>query len=129
MATWATVSKIASTLVGVAEIESKQGLLQWRVSDKLLAWDRPLRRSDLEALGDDAPRGAILGVYVSDLETKDLLVTQRAEIYFTTPHFENHAIVLVRLAKIAAGELKALLTEGWEARSAKPKPRPRKKKR
>lgn len=33
--------------------------------------------------------------------------------------------------KIPAGELKALLTEGWEARSSapKPKPRPRKKKR
>jgi len=129
MATWATVSKIASGLVGVEEIESKQGLLQWRVGEKLLAWDRPLRRSDLEALGDDAPKGAILGVYVPDLETKDVLVTQRPEIYFTTPHFKGYAIVLVRLAKIPAGELKALLTEGWQARSAKPKPRPRTKKR
>ena len=129
MATWATVSRIAKSLAGTVESETKQGLLQWHVGDKALAWHRPLRRSDLEALGDDAPKGAILGVYVPDLETKDVLVTQRSEIYFTTPHFEGHASVLVRLAKISAGELKALLTESWESRRVQPKPRPRKKKR
>ena len=126
MATWATVSRLACALPDVVESESR-GLLQWRVKDKLLAWDRPLRRADLEALGDAAPKGAILGVCVPDLETKDVLVTQRSEIYFTTPHFKGYAMVLVRLAKISSGELKALLTEGWEARRAKPRARAKKK--
>jgi hypothetical protein len=118
MATWATVSRLALALPDVVEAKGKEGLLQWLVDDKLLAWDRPLRRSDLEALGDDAPKGAILCVFV-DLETKDLLVTQRPTIYFTTPHFRGYPAVLVRLAKISTGELKSLLAEGHAARRAK----------
>jgi hypothetical protein len=127
MATWATVSRLARALPDVVESQTKGGLLQWRVKDKLLAWDRPLRRSDLAALGEEAPKGAILGVFVPDLETKDILVTQRSQIYFTTPHFKGYAIVLVRLGKIPAGELKALLAEGWEARRTKPKARAKRK--
>ncbi|HET7295428.1 MAG TPA: MmcQ/YjbR family DNA-binding protein [Vicinamibacteria bacterium] len=86
---------------------------------KLLAWERPLRRADLEALGDRAPKGAILGVFVPDLDTKELLVANRGAIYFTTPHFDGYSVVLVRLGKVGAGELKELLRQGWTARAPK----------
>ena len=86
---------------------------------KLLAWERPLRRADLEALGDRAPKGPILGVFVPDLDMKELLVANRGAIYFTTPHFDGYAIVLVRLGTIGTGELKELLREGWKARAPK----------
>ena len=33
----------------------------WRVRKKLMVWERPLRKADYEALGDDAPDGDILG--------------------------------------------------------------------
>jgi hypothetical protein len=123
MATWSTVSRLARALPLTEESATKEGLRQWRVKGKLLAWERPLRRSDLVALGESAPKGAILGVFVPDLETKDVLVTSRGEIYFTTPHFKGYAIVLVRLREIRAGELKELLEEGWRVRAPKPRKR------
>jgi len=125
MATWDTVQRLVGELDDdVVQVE-KGGhaqARQWKLNDRLLAWERPLRKSDLEALGDDAPKGDILAVYVPDLETKDAMVTHRADIYFTTPHFKGYAIVLVRLGKIGVKELRDLLKEGWHARAPKPKP-------
>lgn len=117
MATWATVAKLALALPETSEDRSKQGHVFWRVKGKTFAWERPLRRSDLAALGDRAPTGAILAVHVPDFATKDAMVQGRAEIYFTTPHFDGYPIVLVRLAKIAVGELREVLSESWHVRA------------
>jgi hypothetical protein len=86
---------------------------QWHVKGKLLAWERPLRRADLEALGKAAPAGDILGVWVPDLDTKEALLAARPRVYFTTPHFDGYAAVLVRLAVIGRAELRELLLEAW----------------
>ena len=40
-------------------------------------------------------------------------------LYFTTPHFDGHPAVLVRLAEIGVPELQELLTEGWLAQAPK----------
>lgn len=40
------------------------GSAAWRVRDKLFVWERPLRKSDRNALGDAAPDGPILGAKV-----------------------------------------------------------------
>lgn len=121
MANWSQVSRLALALPGVEESLTKEGLRQWRVGKKLLAWERPLRKSDRAALGEGAPGGDILAVFVADLETKDLLVQNRPEIYFTTPHFRGYAAVLVRLGQIRANELAALVTEGHALRAQKPR--------
>jgi hypothetical protein len=39
-------------------------LRQWRVKERAFVWERPLRRADLDALGDEAPEGPILGARV-----------------------------------------------------------------
>lgn len=119
MATWDTVTKLALALPETVEERSKLGLLAWSVKKKTIAWERPLRRSDLVALGDRAPRGSILAAYVPDLETKDAMVTTRGEIYFTTPHFDGYAMVLIRLAKISSKELREVLAEAWRVRAPK----------
>ena len=54
-ATWATVRRLALALPGTSERES-EGRAQWRVGDKLFVWERPLRPSDLLALGKRAPK-------------------------------------------------------------------------
>ncbi|HLT95976.1 MAG TPA: MmcQ/YjbR family DNA-binding protein, partial [Acidimicrobiia bacterium] len=64
MADWETVRRIALALPEVTEEAGRT--IGWRVRKKLIAWERPLRKSDLEALGDDAPEGPILGVRVAD---------------------------------------------------------------
>jgi hypothetical protein len=40
-------------------------------------------------------------------------------VYFTTPHFDGHPAVLVRLAEIGVPELGELLTEAWLAHAPK----------
>jgi hypothetical protein len=86
------------------------------VKDKVVAWERPLRKSDLAALGDDAPDGAILAVHVP-LPVKDALLLSEPDVFFTTPHFNGYPAILVRLDVIAGPELKALLHEAWLERA------------
>ena len=57
MANWNDVHRLALRLPHAVERSSRDGLLDWRVKDKSFAWERPLRRADLQALGDAAPRG------------------------------------------------------------------------
>ena len=64
MATWDDVSRIALGLPETSEDESR-GTRAWRVRDKGFVWERPLRKSDLKALGDAAPDGPILGARVA----------------------------------------------------------------
>ena len=87
--------------------------------DKSLAWERPLRRSDLDALGPDAPGGPILAVRVADIGVKDALVADDPDVYFTTPHFNGYPAVLVSLDQIDVAELRELLVEAWLARAPK----------
>lgn len=119
MASWRDVRRIALALPGAVEETSSSGRAHWTVNGKLLTWERPLRRSDLAALGDDAPDGPILGVYTADLELKDVLLGSDPDVYFTTPHFDGYPAVLVQLENISAAELKDVIVEGWLARAPK----------
>lgn len=86
---------------------------------KKLAWERPLRKSDLAALGDAAPRGPILGMHVADLVMKETLLASDPEVFFTTPHFDGYPAVLIRLPKIGAHALKGLFYDAWLDRAPK----------
>jgi hypothetical protein len=92
---------------------------QWRVKEKLFVWERPLRRSDLEALGDSAPSGPILGARVEHLVAKDALLADDPYVFFTTPHFDGYPAVLVRLERIGLEDLEELIVEAWLARAPK----------
>ena len=112
MATWNDVARI----VGDLALTSEPSPHEWRVGKKLLAWERPLRPSDREALamkGLEPPAGDIMGVRVSDEGIKFALIADEPGVYFTTPHFDGYPAVLVRLAEIAARDLEELITEAW----------------
>ena len=119
MATWRDVSRLALALPETEEETSSDGQRRWNVEGKGFVWERPLRKSDLAALGKNAPDGPILGVRTPDLEMKDLLLKSNPKVFFTTPHFDGFPAVLVRLEKIAAKELKDLIVEAWLARAPK----------
>ena len=116
MATWDQVRRYALALPGVAE-ETSRGSAAWVVIKKFFVWERPLRKSDLAALGDAAPTGAILGVRTADLEMKEALLRSDPNAVFTTPHFDGYPAVLVQLEKISANNLKRLIVEAWLARA------------
>jgi hypothetical protein len=106
------VRRIALALPETSEAQSR-GLAQWRVKDKGFVWERPLRRSDLEALGDAPPDGPILGVRVEHLMAKEALLASDPDVYFTTPHFDGYPAVLVQLDRISEEELTEVIVEAW----------------
>jgi hypothetical protein len=119
MATWSDVKRVALSLPGTSEEATSSGNRAWIVNKKFFTWERPLRASDLRALGDKAPKGAILGVRTADLEMKDVLLASNPAVYFTTPHFDGYPAVLIRLGKISVKELKDVITEAWLSRAGK----------
>jgi hypothetical protein len=118
MATWEDVRRIANSLPEVSE-EDVRGALAWRVNKTLFVWERPLRRSDLEALGDAAPEGPIFAARVPELGVKEALIATDPDVYFTIPHFDGYPAILVLLDKIARAELEELIIEAWLARAPK----------
>jgi hypothetical protein len=112
MATWEDVRRIALGLPETDEVSSR-GSANWRVRTKGFVWERPLRRADYEALGENAPEGAILGVRVADLGVKEALLGDDPDVFFTTPHFDGYPAVLVRLERIGTPELEEIIIEAW----------------
>ncbi|ADL47001.1 MULTISPECIES: MmcQ/YjbR family DNA-binding protein [Micromonospora] len=119
MATWEDVRRIALGLPETTERPTYDEAPAWRVRDKSFVWERPLRRGELDALGDAAPDGPILGARVPDLGAKEALIADDPAVYFTTPHFDGYPAVLVRLDRIGVDELTELVTEAWYARAPK----------
>ena len=118
MATWDDVRRIALALPEATEVLSRD-MRQWRIKDKLFVWERPLRRSDLEALGDAAPDGPILGARVEHLGAKEALLADPSGVFFTTPHFHGSPAILVRLDAITAQDLDEVIVEAWLCRAPK----------
>jgi hypothetical protein len=118
MASWDDVRRLALEMPEATEVTSRERA-QWRVKDKLFVWERPLRKSDLEALGDEAPDGPILGARVEHLVAKEAMLADDPSVFFTTPHFEGYPAVLVQLEKIGVEDLREVIVEAWLARAPK----------
>ncbi|HEV8152265.1 MAG TPA: MmcQ/YjbR family DNA-binding protein [Solirubrobacteraceae bacterium] len=118
MATWDDVAGIALALPETSERLSR-GNRQWVVRDKLFVWERPLRTSDLRALGPAAPDGPILGARVEHLGAKEAVLASDPEVFFTTPHFDGYPAVLARLDRIAPEDLEEVIVEAWLNRAPK----------
>ena len=118
MATWDDVASI----VGELQLTDERSPHEWRVGKKLIAWERPLRKSDREALaalGIEPPEGDILGVRVADEGVKFALIADEPDVYFTTPHFDGYPAVLVKLAEIDEVGLRELIIEAWLTQAPK----------
>ena|SRR5512132_315045 len=118
VASWDDVRRIALALPETSEGVSRD-LRRWEVKDKGFVWERPLRRSDLEALGDDAPDGPILGARVEHLGAKEALLADESGVFFTTPHFDGYPAILVLLDAISVEDLEEVIVEAWLARAPK----------
>jgi len=118
MATWDDVASI----VGELQLTDERSPHEWRVGKKLIAWERPLRKSDREALaalGIEPPEGDILGVRVADEGVKFALIADEPDMYLTTPHFDGYPAVLVKLAEIDELGLRELIVEAWLTQAPK----------
>src|SRR3954452_24425670 len=118
MATWDDVASIALGLPDTTQ-EMAWGTRHWKVHGKGFVWERPLRKSDLKALGDAAPDGPILGARVEHLVPKEALLADPSGVFFTTPHFDGYPAVLVLLDEIDLEGLDEVVVEAWLARAPK----------
>ncbi len=116
MATWDDVARCAAAL---PELTTGDGTRDWRVRGKPVAWERPLRKGDIEHLGASAPAGPILGLRVPDLDTKDVRLAELGPAVFVTPHFAGYPAVLVDLEAIDADDLDDLVVDAWIAQAPK----------
>lgn len=56
---------------------------------------------------------------VPDVGAKEALISDAADVFFTTPHFDGYPAVLVRLELITVDVLEELIVEAWLNRAPK----------
>ncbi len=100
MPDWDTVLSIAAALPG-AEVGTTYGQPAVKVGGRLLVWLSPNR---------DAAGALAIRV---EPDEKELILASDADAYFTVPHYDGHPVVLVRLDRIARGELESRIEDSW----------------
>ena len=104
MPTWDDVVAIGLGYPGV-EVGTSYGTPALRVKGKGMC----RMRTDPDALV----------VRVLDLADREALLRGVPDVFFTTPHYDGYAYVLVRLAQVDPDQLRELIEDAWRLSAPK----------
>ena len=115
MASLADVTGVVSALPEVSEGE-RHGHRTWSVGGKAFAWERPFSKADIRRFGAQTPpEEPILAVRVEDLGEKEAVLAAGNAGFFTIPHFDGYAAVLIELRRATPDSVRDALTDGYLA--------------
>jgi hypothetical protein len=97
------VRELALALPGTTE-KSSYGMPGFRVKDRLFARIR---------------EEGVLVLWCDSLDEKEFLIGAEPAKFFTIPHYDGYAMVLVRLGAVDRAELGELLEDAWRVRAPK----------
>jgi hypothetical protein len=101
--------------------EVEEGRPTYLVHGKMFCFHRGPRKDAVDP-GTGERLTDVLAFRVADLGVKEMLVGDARGIYFTTPHWNGYAAVLMRirdLDRLDRDELRDLVEEAWLTRAQK----------
>ena len=116
----ADLDALALELPQVTKETSDDGRPSYQVHGKMFCFHRGRRPDAVDETGERLDD--VLMFRVADLDEKELLLADRPEVFFTTPHFNGYPAVLMRiptLDRLDRDELKDLLVDAWLTRAQK----------
>jgi hypothetical protein len=121
--TFADVDTFAMGLPGVS-VGISWNHRTWSVNGRGFAWQRAFSKADLARFGDEEPpAGEILAVRVESLDAKDALLAIDRPGFFTIPHFNGYAAILIALKQARADDVRAAVRGAHAAMAKAPPPK------
>lgn len=109
------VVRLVAELPEVTEGE-RYGHRTWSVGRKAFAWIRPFSKADIRRFGaEEPPEEPILAVQVEDLHEKEAVLAAAPDGFFTIPHFDGYAAVLIELNQATEEAVRDALVDAWLA--------------
>jgi hypothetical protein len=115
------LDKLALAMPETTKETSDAGRPTYLVHGKMFCFHRGPRR---DAVDQDTGERLedVLVFRVEDLDTKELVLADPRGVFFTTPHFDGYAAVLIRipdLAQLDRDELRDAVVDAWLTRAQK----------